>query len=235
MRARVLKAFADAGVFQTGAVLVGTHAFGLIGNLLGVKWLGAHMRTDDVDMAAVSLAASPDRLTADVPKALERLETGFLPVPGLDPRHASTLFKVRGKSLRVDFLAPGKPGAPVPLPSLATSAQPLPYLDYLIENPAQAAVLDSGGFQALVPAPARFALHKIMIASERPASQETKAAKDMAQAAQLLEHLGQSRPGDLRLAAEAMRKRNWGSKLARGTRRLLAAHPGASDAAKRIA
>ena len=233
--ARVLKTFADAGVFETGAVLVGTHAFGLIGNLLGVKWLGAHLRTDDVDMAAVSLAASPDRLSADAPKALERLEMGFLPVPGLDPRHASTSFKVRGQSLRVDFLAPGKPGAPVLLPSLATSAQPLPHMDYLIENPTQAAVLDSGGFLALVPAPARFALHKIIIASERPTSQETKAAKDLAQAAQLLEHLAQARPGDLRLAAEALRKRNWGAKLKRGTLRLLATHPEASDAAKRIA
>jgi hypothetical protein len=232
--ARVLKTFADAGVFQAGAVLVGTHAFGLVGSLLGVKWLGANLRTEDLDLAAVSLAASPDALSADAPKALERLEMGFLPVPALDHRHASTSFKVRGKSLRVDFLAPGKAGKPVPLPSLATNAQPLPYMDYLIENPAQAAVLDSGGFLALVPSPSRFALHKIIVASERPTSQETKAAKDLAQAAQILEYLAEARPGDLRLAAEALRKRKWGAKLQRAGRRLLAAHPEAWGAAKRI-
>ena len=223
--ARVLKAFADAGVFETGAVLVGTHAFGVIGNLLGVRWAGAHIRTQDVDLAAVSLAAAPERLRADAPKALERLEMGFLPVPGLDPRHASASFKVRGQSLRVDFLAPGKPGAPVLLPSLSTSAQPLPFLDYLIENPEKAAVLDASGFLVLVPAPARFALHKILVSSERPASQETKALKDLTQAAQLLAHLSEARPGDLRLALEALRKRKLSAKLERGAKRLLHLHP----------
>lgn len=232
--ARVLKAFSDAGVFEAGAVLVGTHAYGLIGNMLGVRFLGAHLRTDDLDLAAVSLAASPERLSADAPKALERLKMGFLPVPGLDHRHASASFKVRGESLRVDFLAPGKPGAPVPLPSLGTSAHPLPYMDYLIENPERVAVLDSGGFLALIPSPARFALHKIVIATERPASQESKAAKDLAQAAQVLEHLAETRPGDLRLAADALRQRNWGAKLERGARRLLSLHPEASAAARRI-
>lgn len=229
--ARVLKAFADAGVFDAGAVLVGTHAFGVIGNLLGVRWTGAHLRTQDVDVAAVSLAASPDRASADVEKALERLEMGFIPVPGLDPRHPSTSFKVRGESLRVDFLAPGKEGAPVRLPSLATTAQALPYMDYLIENPEKAAVLDGGGFLALVPAPARFALHKILVSTERPASQETKAAKDVAQAAQILEHLAESRPGDLRLAAEALERKKWGARLKSGARRLLRLRPEAADAA----
>jgi len=232
--ARVLKAFADAGVFDAGAVLVGTHAFGAIGNLLGVKWVGAHLRTDDLDVAAVSLVASPERERADAEKALARLEMGFIPVPGLDPRHPSTSFKVRGESLRVDFLAPGKPGAPVPLPSLSTSAQPLPYMGYLIENPEKAAVLDGGGFLVLVPAPARFALHKILVAAERPASQETKAVKDLAQAAQMLEYLARARPGDLRLAARSLGGKGWSAKLARGTKRLLSLHPEAADAARRL-
>lgn len=232
--ARVLKAFADAGVFDAGAVLVGTHAFGVIGNLLGVRFTGANLRTQDVDVAAVSLAASPEGARADAEKALERLEMGFLPVPGLDPRHPSTSFKVRGQSLRVDFLAPGREGPPVRLPSLSTAAQPLPYMDYLIENPEKAAVLDAGGFLALVPAPARFALHKILVSAERPASQETKAVKDIAQAADMLEHMAQARPGDLRLAVEALEKRKWGARLRSGTRRLLARHPQLLDAARKF-
>ena|SRR6185312_12204084 len=231
---RVLKAFADAGVFETGAVLVGTHAFGVIGNLLGVRWTGAHLRTEDVDVAAVSLAATPERGSADAEKALERLEMGFLPVPGLDPRHPSTSFKVRGEALRVDFLTPGKGGAPVRVPSLGTSAHPLPFMDYLIENPEKASVLDAGGFLTLVPAPARFALHKIIVAGERPAFQETKAAKDLAQAAQILEQLAEARPGDLRLAAQALAKKGWRTKLLRGTKRLLKLHPETAVAARRL-
>jgi hypothetical protein len=231
--ARVLKAFADAGVFDAGAVLVGTHAFGVLGNLLGVRWTGAHLRTADVDVAAVSLAASPERERADAEKALKRLEMGFIPVPGLDPRHPSTSFKVRGESLRVDFLAPGKEGPPVALPGLSTSAQPLPYMDYLIENPEKAAVLDSGGFLVLVPSPARFALHKVIVSTARPASQETKAAKDLAQAAQMLEHLAEARPGDLRLAFSALNKA-WRARLERGMKRLVQLHPEAAGAARRL-
>lgn len=232
--ARVLKAFADAGVFDAGAVLVGTHAFGALGNMLGVRWTGAHLRTADVDLAAVSLAAAPESLRVDAEKALERLEMGFLPVPGLDPRHPSTSFKVRGAPLRVDFLAPGRPGRPVALRALSTHAQPLPFLDYLIENPERAAVLDGGGFPVLVPAPARFALHKLLVAAARPASHHSKAAKDLAQSAQLLELLAPSRPGDLRLAADALRARGWGRKLSSARARLEHAHPEAADAVRRL-
>lgn len=231
--ARVLKAFADAGVFEAGAVLVGTHAFGVIGNLLGMRLTGASLRTDDLDLAAVSLLAASGS-TADAEGALERLQMGFLPVPGLDSRHASTSFKVRGESLRVDFLTPGKAGGPVAMPQLKTSAQPLPFMDYLIENPEKAAVLDAGGFLVSVPSPARFALHKVLIAPERPVSQESKAGKDLAQAAQLLEALAEARPGDLRLAHDALRARGWLAHLARGAKRLAAANPEAAAALRAL-
>lgn len=232
--ARVLKAFADAGVFEAGAVLVGTHAFGTIGNLLGMRLSGANLRTDDLDLAAVSLLAASGG-SADAEDALERLEMGFLPVPGLDSRHPSTSFKVRGESLRVDFLTPGKGGAPVALPRLGTSAQPLPFMDYLIENPEKAAVLDAGGFLVSVPSPARFALHKILVAPERPVSQQSKAAKDLAQAAQLLEALAETRPGDLLLAHDALTQHGWAARLARGAKRLAQAHPAAAAALERLA
>ena len=48
---RVLKALAESGIFQMGAVLVGTHAFIVLGNLLGVKWTGSSLRTQDPDLA----------------------------------------------------------------------------------------------------------------------------------------------------------------------------------------
>jgi hypothetical protein len=228
--ARVLKAFADAGVFEAGAVLVGTHAFGVIGNLLGMRLTGASLRTDDLDLAAVSLLAASGGV-ADAEGALERLEMGFLPVPGLDSRQPSTSFKVRGESLRVDFLTPGKPGAPVALPRLGACAQPLPFLDYLIENPEKAAVLDAGGVLVSVPVPARFALHKLLVAPERPVSQQSKAGKDLAQAAQLIEALAEARPGDLRLAYEALSARGWKARLSRGAKLLAASHPHAAKAA----
>lgn len=227
--ARVLKAFADAGLFDAGAVLVGTHAFGIIGNLLGARLSGASLRTDDLDLAAVSLLAASGG-SAEAERALERLEMGFLPVPALDPRKPSTSFKVRGESLRVDFLTPGREGAPVPLPRLGTSAQPLPFMDYLIENPEKAAAIDAGGFLVNVPSPARFALHKLLIAPERPVSQQSKAGKDLAQAGQLIETLAEARRGDLLLARDALEERGWTKRLERGLKRLSAVHAQAAKA-----
>lgn len=218
--ARVLKAFAASGLFETGAVLVGTHAFGIIGNMLGVRWAGAQTRTHDLDLAAAAQIAAQEDLRVDAPSALERMELGFLPVPALDPRQPSTSFKVRGDALRVDFLTPGKEGKPVPLPGLGTAAHPLPFLDYLLENPERAAVIDGGGFLALVPAPARFALHKTLIAPERPAGQQTKAAKDLAQAAEIVEFLAEYRPGDLTLALDALKAKGWERRFRSGWSRL---------------
>lgn len=227
--ARVLKAFSAAGVFEAGAVLVGTHAFGAIGNLLGHRLTGGSLRTEDLDLAAISLLAAAEGAKADAPAALERLEMGFLPVPALDPRQPSSSFKVRGAALRVDFLTPGKGGKPIPIPALGTSAQPLPMLDYLLENPERAAIADAGGFLALVPTPARFALHKVLLAGERPASQQTKAAKDAAQALELIGVLAEQRPGDLRLALDAAKARGWERKLLSGWKRISAGRKGLPD------
>ncbi len=234
--ARVLKAFADAGVFETGAVLVGTHAFGLLGNLLGARWAGAHLRTEDLDLAAISLAAASRDETVDAPKALDRLEMGFLPVPALDSRRPSTSFKVRGGALRVDFLAPGSTEArPVKLARLGTYAQPLSYLDYLIEGPERVAAPDAGGFLVLVPSAARFALHKLVIVGERSAVQQAKTDKDIAQAAEILSFLSEARPGDVRLAFEEIKRRRWTARFERGWKAMAKAHPSADAAARRLA
>jgi hypothetical protein len=53
------------------------------------------------------------------------------------------------------------------------------------------------------PAPARFALHKLMISQRRTAHLQTKKLKDTSQAEQLLRVLITDRPGDLLLAWES--------------------------------
>ena len=74
---RVIRALADAGVFGAGGVLVGSYAFQVIGNLLGLEWPGAAWRTQDVDIAGHLLLAVP-AVEADVPKALDSLQMGIL-------------------------------------------------------------------------------------------------------------------------------------------------------------
>jgi hypothetical protein len=49
--AKVISALANAGVFRLGAVLVGTHAFIVLGNVLGMRWR-SELRTQDIDVLA---------------------------------------------------------------------------------------------------------------------------------------------------------------------------------------
>jgi len=48
---RVMVSLAQSGVFLVGGVLVGSHAFQAIGNLLGVSWGDAAGKTHDIDIA----------------------------------------------------------------------------------------------------------------------------------------------------------------------------------------
>ncbi len=220
--ARVLAALADAAVFRLGGVLVGTNAYIVLGNALGVRWPLGALRTDDIDVAGErTLEVAVPPLKADVPKILDSLEMGFLPVPGLSPDAVSTSFKVRGRALRVDLLTPQKRGGmkPIPIPRFGTAAQPLPDLDYLIQQPMPAAVVGGSGVLVQVPAAGRFALHKLLVSRSRPASSQAKGAKDLLQAAQMIEVLAEDRPGDLRAAWDALgaRRSSKGLRSAMGT------------------
>jgi len=231
--ARVLRALADSGVFRMGGVLVGTHAFAALGNQLGVRWEKAGLMTQDVDIATerdLDLAL-PDQPYIDLPETLKRLKMGFLPVPALDPRQPSTSFKVRKSTLTVDVLTPARRRSEeyraVKLAQFGTQGQALLYLDYLIENPQPAAIINSGGILVNVPDPARYALHKLIVTQRRPAAEQTKGHKDLRQAQLLLELLVEERPGDLRIAWEQLVKRgpSWMGQFRKGLNRLLDTAP----------
>ena len=203
--------------------MVGTHAFAVLGNVLGVRWVSGAVRTQDVDLAATPGAdidvAVPD-LEANVPSVLESLEMGFLPVPPLDPRRPSTSFKVRGQALRVDLLCPkrGSSDNPVFIRRFNAAAQPLDHLEYLLEAPEKALLIDGGAALVNVPTPARFSFHKLLVATLRPAAFQAKAEKDVAQACEVLGILVADRPGDLPLAWDNLRTRGprWEKAAKRG-------------------
>lgn len=202
---RVMRALADAGVFASGGLLMGSYAFQVLGNLLGRQWPDAAWRTQDVDIAGDIRIAVPT-LDADVPQALESLKMGFVPVPQLDPRHPSTSFRVRGKPLRVDLITPGsaKDKAPILIPRFNAAAAPMRFLSLAMKDAQPAAAIESAAATlVVVPDPARFALHKLLVSQARPVVQQTKGGKDLHQAALLLEALAEDRPEDLEQAARA--------------------------------
>ena len=81
------------------------------------------------------------------------------------------------------------------------------HLGFLLEAPERAVILANTVALVNVPAPARFALHKLLIAQLRPASFAAKAEKDLLQAIQVLEVLVEDRPGDIALAWTAFEAR----------------------------
>lgn len=208
--AKIIKAFANAGVFRLGGVLVGTHAFVAIGHSLGVRWPSA-LQTQDVDFGAmpkhhvgIGVLQTP-QLLADVPKAIESLEMGFIPSVRLHSASKPTTYIVPGKEWRIDLVTAPQGGdreSPVEIPRLGAHAQPLAFMDYLLQKPMEAVIVSSTGILVQVPEPARFAVHKLLVASNRDKRMSLKADKDRQQAFYVMSFLAEERPGDLRLAAE---------------------------------
>lgn len=224
--ARVLELLERAGVFLVGGVVVGSHAFGVYANMLGVRWSTEAMRTHDIDVAAGQrLPIGVKETTADLRGVLLDAGMGFFEVPALNRKHPSTSFAIRGQQLTVDLLTPmlGRPSSkPVVIKALGSPATPVRFLEYLLEETEPAVVVARAGIALNVPAPARYALHKLVTSGRRPPAWQTKALKDLDQAGQLLDVLIADRPGDLALAWEAAAKQppKFRQQMAQGLKRL---------------
>lgn len=206
---RVIQVLAERGLFRSGGVLVGTHAFACLGNLLGVALRGRSVRTADVDILhepRITLALDVDAEPIELPEVLRKADPSFVSVPPFDHDEPSTSFKVRGRDLRVDFVTPTSEAEAtvVRIPRLGLAARGLPHLDYLLDGTAQAAVVYDCGVLINVPEPARFAMHKLWLARTRPAQFGAKARKDRRQAAVLIAVLERDAPGRLEAAREAL-------------------------------
>lgn len=208
--ARVLESLEQAGVFLVGGVLIGSHAFALMANMLGVKWPNSALRTQDVDIAQdYEIRVSVPDVDIDIEEALKSADKGFFAVPALNSKHPSTSFKIRGQDMSVSLLTPmrGKPDStPRRIPSLDAMAEPLRFLDYLLEDVQPAPVPVRQGVLVNVPSPGRFALHKLVVSQRRPPAFAEKSRKDIAQATAVLEVLLEDRPGDVLFALDAARE-----------------------------
>ncbi|OGS36544.1 MAG: hypothetical protein A2293_10570 [Elusimicrobia bacterium RIFOXYB2_FULL_49_7] len=216
--AKVISKLSDCALFHAGAVLVGSIAFKVLETHLGVRFGNHVTTTQDIDIAGslrVTLAI-PDSKT-DIPSAIAALKMGFFPVPGFSHKDPSTSYAIRGKTLRLDLLTLQEKGReePVFISRFNAAAQPLKYLDYLIEDPIKAVLICGTPFLVTVPQPARFALHKLLISQKRNLSSAAKKQKDILQAKLLLEVLQEDRPGDIDMARTELIKKgaNWEKKL----------------------
>jgi hypothetical protein len=225
-------------VFEAGGVLVGTHAFEVIVNRLGIRV--AVFATEDIDVAR------PNKLALDKPPAggiLEVLrESGidFVDVPTFTHGAPATSFKERGRSrFTFDLLVPtaGEHIQTLPVPELKAHATGLPYLRYLLTETQMGAAISSHGVVAVrVPVPERFAIHKLLVAQLR-AGRPEKSQKDLKQAAVLIASLGELFPGAIEEAygKTPASSRSYLRKSLGKIRPELEVHPQSWDEAARVA
>src|SRR5579883_1438259 len=207
----ILAALAAAGVFRLRACLIGTVAYQVYGPMLGIRLPHAILQTGDIDIAqftTVPIAISKDEQTPSLLEVLQKVESSFRAVPHL--KAGTTASYVNGSGFRVDVLTENRGpdrDTPTPLPALGTHALPLRFLDFLIYEDVPAVVLHDAGILVNVPSPARYAVHKLIVAQRRKEG-VAKIDKDLKQAEALIDALAARRPHDLRVA--------WGEAIGRG-------------------
>jgi hypothetical protein len=185
-------------VFNAGAILVGTHAFEVMVNRLGVRV--AAFATEDVDIARPNKLALEKRREGGLLALLRESGIDFVDVPGLKLGAPSTSYKEKGRSrFTFDLLVPasGEQIETLPVPELDAHATGLPYLRYLLAETQVGAAISTHGVAAVrVPVPERFALHKLIVAHLR-AGRPEQSRKDLKQAAVLIAACGELFPGSL--------------------------------------
>jgi hypothetical protein len=198
----IVASLAKAGVFRLRGVLVGTAAYQTYSAMLGIKLPNPALQTGDVDIAQFkNVSVAIEDRTPPVLDILKEVDKTFRAVPHVGGEEYVTTY-IAKSGFRVDFLTPNEgpdTDTPQPLPAFQTDAQPLRFLDYLIHEPQPAVVLHDAGVYVHVPAPERYAVHKLIISRRRPEG-AAKRDKDLQQAEALLDMLAQKRPYELKSA-----------------------------------
>lgn len=219
-----LDAIAFAGLFEAGAVLVGTAAYMMSEPLVGHLLPKPTLMTGDLDLATADLA-----LTAEPPESFElilkRADPSFAPVMQIDPRKPPSRFGA-ADGFFVDLITPTRTRAdtnPVPMKALAAGAAPLQHVEWLIAGPVRTVALWGAGVAVNIPQPAKFAVHKLILAQKRDGGSRLKRQKDLAQADALIDALLANDPYSLEDAIEDARSqgsRGWGVPIDRSLKEL---------------
>ena len=220
----LVAAMARAGVFRLGGVLVGTTAFRLYEGELGLRLsMDETAMTQDVDIASfeklsIALEDSVEPGLADVFDQLR-----FSPVPEIRTNKVWRWRQSDSQTL-VEFLTPSfrdEEGLR-DLAALGVSARALHHLDFLIDEPIDAAAVYREGVLVRVPRPERFAIHKLIVADRRLEGPDSrKGRKDLMQVELLVSALAEDRPAALGQAyADAIaRGPRWKSRIERSLKR----------------
>lgn len=227
----IISALAKAGIFRVGGLLIGSMAYQTYSGVLGIKLASAALTTQDADFAqdhGISLHIGDT--TSNILDALKSVDASFREIPNLRDPILSSAFTNRS-GFKVEFLTSSRGSSEddagiTRMPALTgTGANPLRHLDFLIRDPIIAVLLHADGVSVKVPAPDRYAVHKLIVATQRLNTGESaaKAVKDIRQSGDLINALtAAGRQYDLSAAWQEAWKRGptWRKRLAQGAMRL---------------
>lgn len=227
-----LASLCSHGLFAAGASLIGSHAFGVLLNQMGVR--AAAYATEDVDVARREVLAFeriPEKNFLDM---LRDSGIHFIEAPQLDRKQAPTSFKQQGVSrFHVDLLVPSSDSEIriIEVPELKAHATALPYLAYVLGKTQMATLIAREGCCPVrVPVAERFAVHKLVVSQLR-VTRDAKTEKDIYQASVMLAALGEKYPGAIELAVMDLptSARKYLARAAIPALDLMQGHPRASE------
>jgi|ADurb_Oil_02_Slu_FD_contig_21_1707471_length_1169_multi_4_in_0_out_0_1 hypothetical protein len=166
---RILKLFADDGLFDEGVALIGSWCFWCYQRKLGAR--GIPLKTQDIDFLIPNpYGGRKHALFVDRLQAL-----GF----NRDFNSDGSLF-LWNEEVKIEFITPEKgrgTDRAIRIDKLGISAIPLRFVSMLLDDPI---TVRDQGVDIRVPHPANFCLHKLLIASRRRKIE--KSLKDLEQA-----------------------------------------------------
>jgi hypothetical protein len=155
---------------------------------------------------------------------------GLLPIAQFNGKAGAQYRNPRDQELRLDFVTSmTRDGKPVEMPGLNLALEPLKFMEFSLEQPVQGCIFGNMGACIVnLPAPERFAVHKLIVYGERPLSERNKANKDLLQAASLAAYFLES--GQSEVFNEAWRNamargKGWQSRAEQGKQALFRVAP----------
>lgn len=217
---RIIHKLAHYGFFRWRGVLVGTHAYVAMGNTLGVRWTCNETTTGSEFAAAANRISIAMHANVEIPvhDAVSSLEMGLLPVRQFSGQTATQRRNPNEPALRIEFIAPTDDSRQVTqIHDLNITSQPRAFTDFLLEDTVPGvAFAKSGACTVNLPAPARLAIHDLIVQGEQQVTTHANSSigqtqsSDLAQPAALIEwHIDQNRNAPFREA--------WRDALARGS------------------
>lgn len=233
---KVIKRLAEYGFFKRGGILVGTHAFLTMCNMLGIS-PQERMQTQDVDFAHAGKnisVALPSNIKVETRTALESLEMGLIPISTFNGTEGARYLNPADPAFMVDFLTSkiSRKNDPIHIEGLSISLQPLKFMEFSMKDTVQAAALGNDGAVIVnIPRPDRFAIHKLIVSAERKVSETAKINKDIRQANVLIQYYMDFRPDDMIETCKEAKENGpgWEKRLRSGIFKLKKINPNAAE------